>query len=606
MRDRRQRPFMMLRNVAFLLSWGWRHARGYLLASFGLAVFHRAVIFFEHTWSIKFIIDCIQYGRPFSAVVAYILTICGLVTAVLFLAGFLSERVQPQCRERIHLQMRRDLQAKAAAVDLSCYDNPEFFNDFVWVLNEAPDEFDRTMDRVRGFLGGLTSMVMAGGFVILVDPAGLLFVGVSVVGTLALNSVLGRMKFRVDAETNPKRRRMAYAARVYFTADFAKELRLSRVASLLKKGFADASAEVEGVIRKHSRRQVILGFLVDFVLSRLILDGAYVLWLVWKVMVLGWASYGDMVALFSSASTTKGQLQSLTTMMSDFSATSLFVEKMRRFLALETGVSTPRLAKPLPPGRWTLELKDVSFRYPGSDHLVLHGVNLTIRSGETLALVGHNGAGKTSLVKLLMRLYEPDSGAILLNDIDIREFDPAEYRAGLGVVFQDFQLFAATLGENVAMDVLPASDARRPGILEGLRKSRFGDRLSGLPQGLETPLLREFETTGTNLSGGEAQKLAMARILSRSPSLSILDEPSSALDPMSEYQLNQTMQSELAGSTVVYISHRLSTTRMAHRICLLEDGAVKEEGTHEDLMRAGGTYASMFTLQAERYQPFST
>ena len=465
----RQKPFRLIRNTAFLLSWGWRHARAYLVASFCFSVFHQVVVFFEHVYSVKVIIDCIQYGRPFSTVLSYILTICGLVTLVLLGLSVFQQVIAPRCREKIHLAMRRELHAKAAAIDLACYDDPEFFNDFVWVVNEAPNEFDKTMDRCYNFLGGLTFIIVTGGFLILTDPIALLFVGVSIACTLGLQTLLGRIKFDLDREANPKKRRMSYVARVFYTADHVKELRLTGVGSLLAKDFSKANGEVESVIRKHSRKQVILGFLVDFIFGRLILDGVYVIRLVWQVMVLGRLGYGDMVALFSSASWMKEQLHSLTLMISDFSATSLFVEKMRSFMALEARIRKPEAARPIPPGSWTLELKDVVFRYPGSDKKVIDGVNLVIRSGETLALVGHNGAGKTSLVKLLMRLYEPDAGAILLNGTDIRELDPAEYCESLGVVFQDFQLFAASLGENVAMDTLAQGDPRRPRIMESLK-----------------------------------------------------------------------------------------------------------------------------------------
>jgi ATP-binding cassette subfamily B protein len=202
-----------------------------------------------------------------------------------------------------------------------------------------------------------------------------------------------------------------------------------------------------------------------------------------------------------------------------------------------------------------------------------------------------------------MRLYDPSSGSILVNGIDIREFDPVEYRARVGVVFQDFQLFAATVAENVALDRVGQADSCLGQIEASLARSGFAQRLSKMPQGVGTPLTREFEESGENLSGGEAQKLAIARVLFKPVALSILDEPSSALDPVSEYELNATLQEQTKGSTVVYISHRLSSTRLANRVVLLENGRVAEEGTHEELMARGGAYERMFTLQAARYLP---
>jgi ATP-binding cassette subfamily B protein len=235
---------------------------------------------------------------------------------------------------------------------------------------------------------------------------------------------------------------------------------------------------------------------------------------------------------------------------------------------------------------------------------VLKSVSFSVKQGEKLAFVGHNGAGKTTLVKLAMRLYDPTSGAILLNGIDIRQFDPAEYRALLGSVFQDFQIFAATLSENVVLDKIDPKDAgQQEAIAAALAKSGFSERLARMPRGLDSSLTREFDKEGENLSGGENQKVALSRVFVKESAMAFLDEPSSALDPDSEYELNKTMRDASRGSGVFFISHRLSSTLMADRILLLEDGRILEEGGHAELMALGGRYAEMFELQASRYRP---
>jgi ATP-binding cassette subfamily B protein len=239
---------------------------------------------------------------------------------------------------------------------------------------------------------------------------------------------------------------------------------------------------------------------------------------------------------------------------------------------------------------------------------VLKNVSFTIRKGEKTAIVGYNGAGKTTLIKLVMRLYDPTEGRILYNGRDIRAYDLHAYRERIGAVFQDYRIFAATLGENVmggGYERTPENESR---IRDALHSATFADRLETLEHGLETPLTREIDKEGVNLSGGEAQKVAIARVFVRPYDLIIMDEPSSALDPVAEYELNHSILNAADScdrcrtATVIFISHRLSTTRFADRIFLFANGELSEQGSHDELIALNGKYAEMFGMQAEKYR----
>jgi ATP-binding cassette subfamily B protein len=245
-----------------------------------------------------------------------------------------------------------------------------------------------------------------------------------------------------------------------------------------------------------------------------------------------------------------------------------------------------------------LNVKDVSFAY-GKDSDTLHNINFSIKAGEKIAIVGYNGAGKTTLIKLLLRLYDVSQGQICLNGQDIREYDKKNYRSLFATVFQDYKIFASTIADNVKIDAAGQSDGEQ--IELALKKSGFAKKLESLPRGINTPLTREFEEEGVNLSGGEAQKVAIARTFYKYCPIIILDEPSSALDPISEYQLNQAMLEVAKDKTVIFISHRLSSTVMADRIYMLEQGNIIEQGSHKELMALEGKYAQMFRMQAEKY-----
>ena len=246
----------------------------------------------------------------------------------------------------------------------------------------------------------------------------------------------------------------------------------------------------------------------------------------------------------------------------------------------------------------SLEFRNVSFAY--RDDLVLKNVSFKISKGERIAIVGYNGAGKTTLTKLIMRLYDVNEGEILYNGYNIKEYDINLLRNKIGAVFQDYRIFAASVAENVLADLY--TDDKDELVIKSLESSTFGDRLKTLDKGIHTQLTKEFYEDGTDLSGGEAQKVAIARVFAHDNELIIMDEPSSALDPMAEYELNKSISENAKDKTAIFISHRLSTTRHSDRIFMFEGGVLTESGSHEELMENNKNYAKMFNIQALKYR----
>ena len=309
-------------------------------------------------------------------------------------------------------------------------------------------------------------------------------------------------------------------------------------------------------------------------------------------------------------------IQDMINRLTKYPQHSLFIEKYREFFRFKP---TVRSGGAKVPEFETLEFKNVSFsykfeflpkyRFHGKDYEppkanentdALKNVNLKFRKGEKIAIVGYNGAGKTTLIKLIMRLYDPTEGEILYNGINVKEFDVAEYRKKIGAVFQDYKMFATSIAENV-MNGEYSEEKDLDTVYKALEMSDFSEKLNTLEEGVNTHLTREFNDKGTNLSGGEAQKVAIARVFAQKCDLMILDEPSSALDPIAEYKLNRAMTEKTKNKTVIFISHRLSTTRMADRIYMFAKGCIIEHGSHTELMEKNGKYAEMFNLQAKKY-----
>ena len=319
----------------------------------------------------------------------------------------------------------------------------------------------------------------------------------------------------------------------------------------------------------------------------------------YRVLISHTISAGIFVVLVNAINQMVHSLEYLMHLFTTMQRDGMFVQNFRDFMDYEPKISQSQQGI-LPSGEpHTLELRHVCFTYEGSDQPVLQDINLTLRPGETVALVGHNGAGKTTLIKLLLRLYDPTVGEILLDGVDIRRYSVEEYRRLFGTVFQDYRVFAMSAAENVLMH--PVQPQEYDSVAQALRNAGVYDKIMESPKGLDAMLTREFDDDGLVLSGGEFQKLAIARLYAAGCEFAVLDEPSSALDPIAEYEMFENLKKVCADKTVVFISHRLASAVLADQVYLLEHGRVIERGTHDSLMKANGHYAEMFQMQAKMY-----
>jgi ATP-binding cassette subfamily B protein len=319
---------------------------------------------------------------------------------------------------------------------------------------------------------------------------------------------------------------------------------------------------------------------------------------VWQTLGTGRILYGDCLVIINSISNVTYGILDFAGNFTDLADASLYLQNIRDFLAMPVQIT--ERADALPVRRGNLEFCNVTFTYPGAAKPTIQNLSFTLADGEKLALVGQNGAGKTTIAKLALRLYDPDDGEILYGGVNIKDLRLADYRAAFAVVFQDFRNFAVSVAENVLLH--PEAPGERETVLDALDKSGFSEKLKRLPDGADTRLTREFDEQGVNLSGGEGQKLSIARIYAKQADIAILDEPTSALDPLAEYKMYENMMDACRDRSVLFISHRLSSAVLADRVLLLEDGSVAESGTHAALMAADGAYAAMFRMQAEKYR----
>lgn len=388
-----------------------------------------------------------------------------------------------------------------------------------------------------------------------------------------------------------------YVNKLLFDFKSGKEIRLykqhSYIDDILNRLNSYTREMLMGIVRASSKTTI-----VSNVLSYAILTFGY-LWIIGKALN-GAIPSGAVIQYAGALNLFIQEFPSLLENVVDFINNTEPLKKLFDFLEMKTDrhEGTLPVEKRLD-NEYTLEARNVSFAYPGSDEYVLKNVNLKLEVGEKLAIVGMNGSGKTTLIKLLCRLYDPTEGQILLNGIDIRKYDYQEYLRLLAVVFQDFQLYAFHLGENVAASKVVNEES----AVGALEKAGFSERGRTLKDGLDTYLYKNYDESGIEVSGGEAQKIAMARAIYKKAPIVILDEPTAALDPLSEFEMYTNFSEVVGNRSAIYISHRLSSVRFCDRIAVFEQGAIIQEGTHSELVqKQDGKYFELWHAQAQYYQ----
>ena len=589
-------------NQLFLWRLCFKTCPGYMIYFLYDGFRYQGIIFLEHVLGIRYVLHCAEYQEPFwkaLLVIGVILTInmIQIVPDGFFIHGW-SYRSKP----KLYKALKEKMYEKAAQIDLSCYDDPKYYNDFVLAVAEAESSIDRFLAMCNMIMQGLTIIFTTGVFYLMTDAAGILFVFASFVLRYLVSKVLNKLNYEVRLKVNPLERKRNYVSRVFYLNDYAKELRLHpKVGDALEKEFQETNDEIIVEQRKVGLKRTMLNFTRDYVVGDFIMDGLYITYLVFQAAVLHSIDYSNAVVLFNRTGSLRRGMANMADIIPKAQENSLYVDKIRAFLDYEPKMKTME-GEAVPAGNAELSLEHISFRYQEEMEDTLKDVTMKVKPGEKVAIVGYNGAGKTTLIKLLMRLYDPTGGQILYHGQDIRNYKPYDYRHRIGVVFQDYQMYGASLEENVVMRSLEEAPEASAQVVSALERAGFGERLKSLPKGLETQVTTEFDKAGVNFSGGESQKIAISRAFYKDADILIMDEPSSALDPLAEYELNKAMQSAAKGKTVFYISHRLSTTRDADRIILLENGRIAEEGTHESLLAMNGRYAQMWRVQAGRYE----
>lgn len=586
-------------NNFYMLKQIFSASPSFVLFQAADAVRGQVSIFFEHTVLIGYVLQAAEFGYPFKKVAGVILLLAALITIGMFFTVYQGEYVGPRERPKVRQKIKMKLYEKARDMDLECYDDPEFYNSQVLAISEIDNQIDRVMKFVIDTLSGLAAFVTTAIYFLYKDKTAILFALGAFVLSMIFEQLYNKQNYLARVEGIPFSRKRDYIKRIYYLNDYAKEIRLNPgVSDILFDRFEAANDEVYAVEKKYALKKWFFGFMRRYVCNSFFADVLFIGYLVYQAAVLHSISFSTVAILYGSFGRLKNSMRVFSETYPFACETSLYVNKIREFLNYEPKILSKEKLVPTNRAK-EIELDKVSFAYGKNTDMLLKDLNLHIKPGEKIALVGYNGAGKTTLVKLLMRLYDTKAGAIKADGRDIKDYEVKKYRDTIGTVFQDFQIFAGSVKENVLLDVTDGIEDED--IKKALTQSGLMERINKFEKGLDTELTTEFSQEGVNLSGGESQKLAISRVFYKDAGLMILDEPSSALDPIAEYQLNHAMLEATGDKTVIFISHRLSTTRIADRIIMLENGKIVEQGSHEELLAMKGKYAQMWKVQAGAY-----
>jgi ATP-binding cassette subfamily B protein len=595
-----QARMQSLRYVRPLLRLVWETSPPLLLGSVALRLL-RALVPLAMLWVPKLIIDAVvQWVSHRSGSPEHIWKLVALEFGLACLSDILS-RANSLCdsllgdkfTNRVSVRLMRH----ATVLDLATFEDPVFHDK----LERARRQTTGRMGLLAGILKigqDVVSLVSMSTALIVFSPWLMALLVAAVIPAFLGETHYSKLAYSVLFRRTPQRRQLDYLRLLGASAQSAKEVKIFGLGGYLTKRYGEVAQSIEDENRSLAVRRAGVGTLLSFVATA----GYYGAYLVVLSRTLAGAiTLGTFTFLTGAFSRSRSYIENILGSLNDITEQAMYLKDLFDFFDIQPTVQSGGREIPAPrPIRDGFVFDNVTFAYPGSERPVVKDISFRLHAGEKVALIGQNGAGKTTLVKLLARLYDPTAGRILLDGVDLRDYDVEDLRREIGVIFQDYMRYDAVVRENIGFGKIEALGEEKQ-IRGAAVKSLAQSVIDKLPGGFEQMVGRRFDG-GLDLSGGEWQKFALARAYMRDAQLLILDEPTATLDARAEYEVFQRFADLTRGRMAVLISHRFSTVRMADRILVLADGQIQEQGTHSELLAINGQYAELFELQAAGYR----
>ena len=585
-----------LKNAWYALALGTSISKSIVIHSFFLwLVGYCEWVFFDGIF-MRRIVDALDQGRGFRPIFGFILISGAAFCACSIYSNYVENVVYPLETNRLFGGIYKKLYEKARNVELRCYEDSDFYNRYTMAMDGAEEKVTAIIRGILGTLIGSVSVTVVFWFMYEIDHYAILFIISPLLGNFLFGNLKNKYEFKRYQEQAPNEKVLNYVSRMMYLPDGAKEIRLSEVFSLMKKQYHEATQRNVKIAVKYAFVNASLSFLRITFTFTVIFEGV-LLYAIYRKQVTGSITLAQLTIMTSLMVAMTWILIRVFESIMEILKNGVFINNLRGFLEYVETIPQDQDGEMPEKEFRSIEFRNVSFSY--NEEQTIQDLSFVITKGQSVALVGHNGAGKTTIIKLLLRLYDPTSGTIFYNGRDIREYNLKAYRELFATTFQDFQMFGMTIKENVLMG--RHYEREEELVIDALKKAGVYEKVLSLENGIDTMMTKEFDENGTVLSGGETQKIAVARTFVKDAPMKIFDEPSSALDPIAEYELFQNIMKEGSDHTMLFISHRLSSVKNCDKVFMLEKGHLIEEGAHDELIAANGSYAQMYKKQAMNY-----
>ncbi|MCX0409754.1 ABC transporter ATP-binding protein [Clostridium perfringens] len=587
----------LLSNLKYIMGYAWSQDK-VLFAQCGVYTILASIAPFIGIFLPKFLIDELLGQRRIEIILMTLIGFFLLSSVVNYSIAWLRCAYSPRVT-KIRTDYITMISDKIMKMDFKNTEDPEVLNKIKSVMNAVMSNntgVEGVYHTLLGLFGRLTAFVGYISIVLFLSPWILLFLIINVLISYALTMRVKKYEYSQKEKAADKDRRTFYVFDTMYDFAYGKDIRIYDLKNILIDKFKKFRGERIDISNDVQEKQLKVK-IVDVILL-VIRECVVYGYLIYNVLFTG-MGIGDFTMYFSTINGFGDWMKGILDDLAYIKAQNMYLDDMREFLEIKSEDKEKTRDIPID-SSYEIEFKNVSFKYPKTDKYIYKNLSLKIKKGQRLAIVGINGAGKTTFVKLLCRLYEPTSGEILINGVNIKDFSKEEYYKILSVVFQDIKTFAFTVAENVSLENLEEVD--RGKVLHCIEKAGVGDKINSLQKGIDTSLLKILDGEGVELSGGENQKLALARALYKNGKIVILDEPTSALDAVAEYNIYKGFDELIGDKTAIYISHRLASTKFCDVIAFFENGEIVEYGTHEELLKKNGKYSDMFNIQAQYYK----
>lgn len=586
----------VIKNNIYMIKLVWDYKPSRVIFTIIINIINGSLNFISQIFLLKYIINAVEDKSSFIhvLVVSFLVVLYQIIGITL--NSYYNAIFCPIWDNAIKAKLQKKLFQKALSIDLIEYDNPDFYDKFERALSESNEHSLKAVDLLGNLINCILVFISVSIIIFMIEPWLIIISLLPFFANIIIGSKRNNISFKQELEMTTSKRIMGYVRRVVYFKEYAKEIRITEIFSVMKNYFAQASSKCIHTIKKYSKQNTILGLIIPLINQVVVYMGTIVI-TSYHAIVKKIIPISDAFVIIRSIWQVSSSLEELSKVFSEFENNSIYVKDLNSFITYVPSIYTSKNTRHLNNFNRIIVFHNVCFKYPCEKEYALKNISFNIRRGEKIAVVGYNGSGKSTLMKLLLRLYDPVEGNIKLDDLNIKKYNVNDYRKLYSTVFQDYEIFAFSVLDNI----ICGNQINEQVLLDTLQYCKINKKIENLKHGIKSIITKEFDSNGVEFSKGEKQKIAISRALVKDCPIFLLDEPSSALDPISEYNFFNDLINKYNDKTIIYVSHRLSSVTLADRILMMENGQIVEEGSHKELILKRGKYAELFNKQSRIY-----